>query len=441
MYFVISIEHIIFWTAIFLLVYTHAGYPFLLWGWSKLRPYKTHTATFEPLVSVVVVAYNESARIQKRIENLLAQDYPGHRLNIVIASDGSDDDTVLLAQQYQLSGVTVIAFNRRRGKSAVLNDVIPVCRGDTVVMADSRQRFESGAIRVLAAHFADPEVGAVSGELILTGDKESTGVGEGVGLYWKYEKFIRLTESRIDSTIGATGAIYAIRRKLFEPIPVDTLLDDVTIPVRIVRRGYRVLFEPRARAYDHVTTTMHVEFMRKVRTLAGNFQLFVQDPWLLNPFANRLWMQTVSHKVLRLLAPAILLAAFIANLLLLHEPLYRWTFSVQLALYGAAYMGFRLRNSKRHVRFLKIPYVFCMLNWAVVVGLVRFIYGRQRVTWETAPQEPAVKSRHFTTSTPLRPESLTATRQQQWGNSRIPAEFERRLVPRTTSTSPERKPS
>lgn len=382
----LSGEQIIFWIAILMVAYTYVGYPLLLRAWAVFRPCGTtidDAPPFEPRVTVVVVAYNEAARIRERIENLLAQDYPADRLNIVVASDGSDDDTVMVARKYQSSGVQVIAYKKRRGKSAVLNEMIPKCRSDIVVLADARQRFEPGAVRALASRFADTNVGAVSGELVLTGDNEANGVGEGVGFYWKYEKFIRRNESRVDSTIGVTGAIYALRRTLFEPIPTDTLLDDVLIPAAVMRRGYRVLFEPQARAYDRVAASAQTEFRRKVRTLAGNFQLFTQQPWLLNPFANRIWLQTVSHKFLRLLVPLWLIVAFNVNVLLLQEPLYRWLFVAQCALYAAAACGYELRDSRWRVRALKVPYVFCMLNWAVVVGFARFIFGRQRVAWET----------------------------------------------------------
>lgn len=381
---VMSVEHLIFWIAIVLLGYTHVGYPVLLWGWAALRARETRIEPIEPTVSILVVAYNESARIRERLDNLLALDYPRNRIEIILASDGSSDNTVLRAQQFRQAGVIVLAFDRRRGKSAVLNDMIPQCSGEIVVLADARQRFERNVLRALTAHFADPEVGAVSGELVLTAGAEGSGVGEGVGFYWKYEKFMRRNESRLDSTVGATGAIYAIRRSAFQSIPEDTLLDDVLIPMRIVRQGYRVLFESRARAYDQAAATSDVEFTRKVRTLAGNFQLFVREPWLLNPFSNRLWLQTISHKGCRLLSPLCLATVFGANLFLLDQPFYRWMFAAQLALYAAAIGGYLIRHSKKKVLLLNVPYAFCLLNWAAVVGFLGFVSGRQRVTWESA---------------------------------------------------------
>jgi cellulose synthase/poly-beta-1,6-N-acetylglucosamine synthase-like glycosyltransferase len=379
-----SSEQVIFWAAIVLLGYTYVGYPVLLWVWAALRAREPRAGDLEPTVSIVVVAYNEAPRIREKVENLLALDYPSDRLEIVLASDGSTDDTAAQARRCRNAGVTVVAFKARRGKSAVLNDLIPEARGEIVVLADARQRFEPGTLRALVAQFADPKVGAVSGDLILTDSAESA-VGEGVGFYWKYEKFIRRNESRIDSTVGATGAIYAIRRALFEPIPEDTLLDDVLIPMRIVRRGYRVLFEPSARAYDQASATAGIEFERKVRTLAGNFQLFARERWLLNPFSNRLWLQTISHKGCRLLSPLCLAAALAANLfLLVVQPLYRWVLAVQVVFYAAAAGGYLLRNAVKKHFFLNVPYTFCLLNWAVVTGFFRLVNGRQRVTWERA---------------------------------------------------------
>ena len=304
----------------------------------------------------------------------------------MLASDGSTDGTLEQARAYEQAGVSVVAFPERRGKSAVLNSLVPKAWGEIVVLADARQRFEEDALRALVGPFADPQAGAVSGELILTDEGERTEAGEGIGFYWRYEKFIRRNESRVDSTVGATGAIYALRRNLFEPIPEDTILDDVLIPMRIARRGYRVLFEPGARAYDRLATTAQEEFTRKARTIGGNFQLFAREHWFLNPFRNRLWFQAISHKGLRLLSPLFLAAVFGTSLFLIDSPLYGWVLVGQIVFYASALGGCALRNAKTKLPFLTLPYTFCVLNWVTVVAFLRFATGRQRVTWERASE-------------------------------------------------------
>lgn len=379
-----STEHVLFWVSVLLVGYTYVGYPALMRAWAALRPRLPSSGGIEPRVTLLIVAHNEVTRIQGRLANLLALDYPRDRREILVASDGSTDGTPERARPYEQGGVRVIPFVARRGKPAVLNELVRQSRGEIVVLADARQRFETGALRALVAPFSDPEVGAVSGELVLTENADGTAVGEGVGFYWRYEKLIRWSESRVDSAVGATGAIYAIRRDLFEPIPEDTILDDVLIPMRIARRGYRVLFEARARAFDRAAATAGEEFGRKVRTIAGNFQLFAREVWLLNPFRNRLWLQTVSHKGLRLLSPLFLVAAFGANLLLADAPFYRWTLVGQIIFYGAALAGYARRDARRKTPLLIVPYVLCLLSWATVVAFLRFLTGRQRVTWEKA---------------------------------------------------------
>jgi cellulose synthase/poly-beta-1,6-N-acetylglucosamine synthase-like glycosyltransferase len=379
-----AIEATLFWTAVLLLVYTYAGYPVLAWARARLRSRPPRARSIEPAVTVVLAAHNEAARIGSRIDNLLALDYPPDRLEIVLGSDGSTDGTAERARAAGRDAVSVVAFEFRRGKPAVLNDLVPRARGEIVVLGDARQQFDRDAVRALVAPFADPGVGVVSGELVLTAHDGATPVADGVGFYWRYEKFIRRHESRADSTPGATGAIYAIRRQLFEPIPADTILDDVLIPMRVARRGYRVVLEPRARAYDRVAATGNEEFTRKVRTMAGKFQLFAREPWLLSPSGNPLWLQTVSRIGLRLLAPLLLVVAFGANLVLAHDKLYATTLAAQVLFYAAAFGGRLFRNARRRAPLLIVPYVVCLMNWAIVVGLARFLTGRQRVTWDKA---------------------------------------------------------
>lgn len=415
----LTIPIALFWAAIALLVYVYLGYPLMAWLFRRLRPRPIVKAPIEPHVTVVVVAHNEAHRIGRRVENLLSSNYPRERLAIVIGSDGSTDGTVELARRYGDQGVTVRDFGQRRGKPAVLNDLIASAESEIVILADARQRFEPGAIRALVANFADAGVGAVSGELHLRRRRGTSPGGEGAGFYWKYEKFIRANESRAGSTVGATGAIYAIRRALFEPIPPDTILDDVLIPMRIVRRGYRVIFEADARAHDLLAMNPREDFIRKARTIAGMFQLFGRYPWMLSPH-SRLWFQVWSHKALRLAIPLLHVTALVANVALIGKPFYRVVLAGQAMFYAAALIGYfqarpersrRARIERRRIArtdqgrrmhadrrqslrapkrspLFTVPYTMCLLGWATIVGFARIVARRQRVTWERMPGEP-----------------------------------------------------
>lgn len=374
----------IFWASVLLLAYVYLGYPLLILLWARLRPRDSIESDIQPSISILVVAHNESHRLAGRLENLLALAYPVDRVEVLLGSDGSNDGTEALAGGFRHPRLRILAFPARRGKAAVLNDLVEQARGEILVMTDARQRFAMDALEKLVRHFADPAVGAVSGELVLTPNVNGTAVGDGVGIYWRYEKLIRSSESLADSTVGATGAIYAIRRDLFEPLPADIILDDVLIPIRIMARGYRVLFEPRARAYDRAAGSAAEEFTRKVRTIAGNFQLLRRETWLLSPLRNRLWFQTLSHKGLRLVGPFLLAGAFGANLGLLRFPFYRLTLIAQIIFYVAALGGFLLRDARRRVRALIVPYTVCLLNLATAVAFFRFLMQQQGAIWEAA---------------------------------------------------------
>ena len=373
------IQQTLFWLAALLLGYTYVGYPLLLWVSARFSKRVEAKRCFEPVISILVIVHNEEARICKKIENLLSLHYPARLREIVIASDASTDATARLARSYSREGVTVREFRQHRGKPAVLNELIPGLKGDIVVLMDVRQHIEANAIQVLVANFADAGVGAVSGELMLSG---GNGGVDGVGFYWRYEKMIRLNESLVDSSVGVTGAFYAIRRSLFAAIPENTLLDDVLIPMQVVRQGYRVLFEPAAHARDILSVTPAMEFTRKVRTIAGNFQLLCSHAWLLNPYANRLWFQYFSHKVCRLLCPLALVLILVMNFLLLELPFYRIMLVLQLSFYAAALAGHLRKNTSRKHPLLTIPHAFCLLNWCTVAGFYRYIRGQQQVTWK-----------------------------------------------------------
>ena len=368
-----------FWLSIGALAYTFVGYSALM-GWlaRERKIVRRELPGEPPEVCVVVVAHNEETRIAARLENLLAADYPPEKLRVLLVSDGSTDATFARAQTFDPTRVSVLAPPTRAGKAAGLNAALALVTSEIVVFTDARQRFAPHAIARLAAHFADPRIGAVSGSLEI--DAASSAAGAGVDAYWRLEKNLRAAESRFDSCIGCTGAIYAIRRALFTPIPTDTLLDDVVIPMHIAAGGARVIHDPDAIAFDPQTLEPASEQRRKQRTLAGNFQMLFRHPAWLLPWRHRLWWQLLSHKYLRLAAPLFLLATFTANLALAAHPFYRATLAGQVLFYAAAALGLAARS--RRWRVLSLPAGFVFLNIMALRGLWHFLTQRDRPGWK-----------------------------------------------------------
>lgn len=356
----------VFWLSVLFIGYVYVGYPLLLAVWTKaatalgraalpraerrILPVNRRQAMASaprrsdrrqyPGVSIIIAARNEAARLPARIDNLLSSDYPVNRLQIIVASDGSTDATADAIKTFG-SAVELVTVPPS-GKAAALNAAVARARHPILVFADARQRFADDAIRRLVSHFDDPQVGAVSGELVLDCETSpsTSSVGEGVGAYWKYEKWLRRGEAAVGSTLGVTGAIYAMRRGLWQPLPAETVLDDVLGPMRVVLRGYRVTFDSFARAFDETAKNASAEMRRKVRTLAGNFQLLAQEPRLLVPGVNPVWLQFVSHKVARLLVPYALMAVLASSVVLASRSwFYAGALAAQVAFYALAAYG------------------------------------------------------------------------------------------------------
>jgi cellulose synthase/poly-beta-1,6-N-acetylglucosamine synthase-like glycosyltransferase len=291
----------------------------------------------EPRVSIVIAMHNERSIAESKIRNCLDLDYPADKLQVCVALDGPTDGTEEVVRPFEAEGVSVIYSRAHVGKAMALNSALQASTGEIVVFTDARQKLEPAALRELTANFADDSVGAVSGELFLL-DSEGGEAGDTVGFYWRYEKRIRALESEIHSVVGATGAIYAIRRSLFEPLPAGTILDDVLIPMRIVLAGKRVIFEPMARAFDEVSASPEAEYARKSRTLTGNYQLLAEAPALFDPRRNPIFLQLLSHKVGRLVVPYLLMTVLVLNLFLA-GPFYRLVLAAQLCWYSLAAAG------------------------------------------------------------------------------------------------------
>jgi len=301
-------------TAVFLLsaafcLYTLAGYPLLLGILARLRTKPVRKAYERKSVSILLPVFNGAAWIGAKLETLLALNYPTALIEILVISDGSTDATDLIVAEYAgRSGIRLLRAPHR-GKAAALNQALAEARGEILFFTDVRQELHPESLANLVSCFGDPAVGAASGELvILKGARREEG---SIGLYWRYEKWIRKRLSQLDSVPGATGCIYAMRRELAVPLPEKLLVDDMFLPLAAFFRGYRVILDDSALAYDH-PTQLSGEFRRKVRTLAGVFQIIREYPALLGP-ANRMWIHFVSHKLARLFLPYALIAIAVSS--------------------------------------------------------------------------------------------------------------------------------
>jgi poly-beta-1,6-N-acetyl-D-glucosamine synthase len=339
------IPYIVFYISIAFVLYVYLGYPVLLWFWRRMACRTVQKTNYEPSVTIIVAAYNESASIEGRILNLLALDYPAQKVQIILSLDGSTDDTESVARKYETARMRVLPLKQHGGKAEALNSAAAKATGTILVFADARQLLDRAAVRELMSNFEDVSVGAVTGELMLL-DESGKEAHDAVSLYWRYEKTLRSMESDIHSTMGATGALYAIRRDLYRPIPLHTILDDVAIPMNAVLDGKRVVFDRTARAYDFVTSSPAKEFARKVRTLNGNFQLLKQMPNLVVPWRNPVFIQFISHKVGRLLVPYFLIMLFASNFFL-KGTAYRGILTFQCAWYFLACTGAVLARRQR----------------------------------------------------------------------------------------------
>lgn len=382
---------ILFWVAVLAVLHTYLLYPLLLviadgfeqarstWNYidgSERR--RTRAQLGLPHVSILVCAFNEASCIGRRIENLLEQDYPADRLEILVGSDGSTDGTDAIVQHYAARGVK-LSRGERTGKAGVLARLIGVARGDVLVLTDANTEFEKDAVRQLVQPLRDPAVGLVCGRLRL---HSPFGAPVAESAYWKLESLLKMYESRRGCVMGANGAIYAVRKSLFPPLPVGTVVDDFVAALRVLQSGHEVRYEPEAVAHEQTAPGHADEYRRRVRIAAGGFRALSQFRGLLAPrhgfTAFALW----SHKVLRWLVPEALLIALLTNALIApRSPLYAFLLLVQCAVYALAALGL-LGTSPRHLRKLTDPAAhFVEMNAALLVGFLRFSRGRQGQIW------------------------------------------------------------
>ena len=392
---------IVFWLSLTGLLYTCVGYPAVMWVLARLRPRPWTAKPITPSVSVVLAVHNGAALLPSKIDHLLALDYPNIK-EIIIVSDGSTDGTAELLTSQHHARLSSIILNEHSGKAVAVNAGVARATADVILFVDIRPEIAPGAIQQLVGNFADPKIGCVAGELILRQEGHDVPSAAVSGVYWRYEKWIRTCESISGSPVGVYGGFYAIRRELAVPQPAGMILDDMFQPLSIIRKGYRSVLDPQACVYDTWPARIEDEFHRKVRTLAGNFQLFRLAPWTLTP-RNPVLFQLVSHKVMRLAMPYLFVLLLVSTLTLSGgSRIYAAFAALQLFCLTMATVALRYRIPVLH-RIAAPASALLVLKAAAVVGLYKFLFARRPLWTIWTSGIPAVRTATAKTETSALP--------------------------------------
>lgn len=377
----------IFFTSVFLIWYTYFIYPISLYFMFKLcrgkNPRKVNAINYFPTVSMVIPAYNEESAIGEKLKNCLELDYPNHLIEFVIGSDGSTDRTNNLVERYSQSDarIKLLAFEKREGKASLLNKVIPNLKSEILIFSDADTIYEKDSVKNLVHHFLDMKVGGVCGKLALVKEKEASCREE--SLYWDYENKIKEWESGIGTIAGINGQIFAIRRRLFEAVPEDSITEDQVLGMKIIEKGYDILFEPKAIARENAHSVMD-EFLRRIRISAGNFQSISLSKGVLSPRIGFPSFALWSHKILRWLVPFLLITLFVANLFLLDIIFFRYAFIIQILFYLISFLHYGLSRIGCDMAILRAISYLNLMNLAILIGFFKYLIGSQKVTWQKA---------------------------------------------------------
>ena len=385
-----------FWICLFIVCYTYVGYGILLYLLVRLRrmfkgkrAIPPETAAGLPSLTLVVAAWNEQEVMEEKIANTLSLQYPADRLQLLFVTDGSSDATPEIVARYPQ--IRLQHTPERRGKIHAMHRAMQTVDTDVVVFTDANTILNREALVRIARHYRDAAVGAVAGEKRVHVDDMSDATA-GEGFYWKYESALKKWDSELYAVVGAAGELFSIRRNLYEAVPPDTILDDFMISLRVAEKGYRIVYEPEAYATEHSSANIKEELKRKIRIAAGGIQSVLRLKGLLNPFAHPLLsFQYISHRVLRwTVTPFSMIAVLVLNAVIAvrtGERLYQALLAAQLLFYVLAFLGWVMERRKVKVKLLFVPYYFCVMNYAVLAGIIRAAYGRQSAVWEKAKRK------------------------------------------------------
>jgi cellulose synthase/poly-beta-1,6-N-acetylglucosamine synthase-like glycosyltransferase len=358
-------------------MYTYLGYPLVLWVWTRRRSRDVAKREIFPIVSIIIAARNEANKIRQKIEHTLALSYPKERLEIIVASDASDDGTDDIVGEYAGRGVQLVRAPQRNGKEHVQGLALAVAKGEVIVMTDSATLLEPEALARLVQNFADPSIGAVSTEDALV---DPAGNPTGEGLYVRYEMWVRRLESHFHSLVGLSGSCFAIRTELCRVWPAN-LASDFRAALQTARSGYRSIADPDARGRFVPVASAQAEMHRKVRTFLRGITVLMANLDLLDPLRHgRFAFQLASHKLLRFCAPLLLLAALVASGLAA-DPVLHVLFWLQVAFYLVGYVS-GMAQSLQGNSLVRVAHFFTMVQWAMLLAWVKYARGQQQVTWE-----------------------------------------------------------
>lgn len=376
---------------IFLIFYSYIGYGILLFIITRFKKKPSFTASSLPDVTIIIPAYNEADILQEKIHNTLSLNYPDGLLKIIVITDGSTDSPEKILAAYP--GVLHLHEAKRKGKSAAINRAMKEVTTSVTIFTDANSILNAEAILKLAEHFANPLTGGVSGEKRIISNKSSDVADEGEGMYWKYESALKKMDARLFSIVGAAGELFAIRSKLYKPLEEDTILDDFVLSLRICESGFRIAYEPSAIAYERASASVEEEYKRKTRIAAGAFQAMGRLHSIWNPFRHPvLHFQFISHRILRWVAcpPALVLLLILNILLVLFNggTLFEILLFLQLLFYAFAFTGFMLSKSNISIRIFNIPFYFVFMNYCLIAGFFRYLWGNQAAEWEKVIRKP-----------------------------------------------------
>lgn len=377
-----TIFQIVFWTTLAALFYVYLGYPLVVYLMSRINSKEVNRAEFEPTVSVIITAYNEELAIRAKLENTLQIDYPAEKLEIIVASDCSNDETDKIVREFSGSGVKLYRQAERGGKTSAQNMAVEKATGEIILFSDATTMYQPDVLQAMLPNFADETIGCVAGKLIYVDHSESS-VGKGAKSYWNYETFLKESESRACSLIGTSGCLYSVRRSAYKTMYAEAC-SDFLIATIIYRQGLRTIYEPRAVCTEETNQLSDKEMQMRIRVISQTFTDLWRNRDMLNPLKSGFYaVELLSHKLLRYAVPVFLCILFFASLVLaFSSPFFTIAFGLQMFFYAAAFAGWILEKNGVKLKILAMPLYFVLANMASLIGFYKFLRGERYARWE-----------------------------------------------------------